>query len=144
MKITKEWLEEIYASDTDISWVLSQQETDAATLLRKLTAEGKTDFAFRLVAKLAERKQLVQIAIYAAELTLPVIAEKHPDDQRPHEAIAAARACLEHPCASTRKACRDSYSALFPQDLYVSGGYACRLPDSPFCACRLSVSASRI
>jgi hypothetical protein len=42
----------------------------------------------------------VALAIYAAELALPIFEKKNPDDKRPRAAIEAAKAWLQDPSSA--------------------------------------------
>ena len=50
------------------------------------------------------KKMSVELAIYAAELVLPIFEKEYPNDNRPANAIAAAKAYLKKPSAATRAA----------------------------------------
>jgi hypothetical protein len=45
------------------------------------------------------KEMSVKLAIYAAELVLPIFEAKYPNDKRPAEAIAAAKKYLKNPTA---------------------------------------------
>ncbi|MBU2527694.1 MAG: hypothetical protein KKC03_13945 [Bacteroidetes bacterium] len=46
------------------------------------------------------KKMSVELAIYAAELVLPIYEKEYPDDKRPRNAIEAAKAYLRKPSAA--------------------------------------------
>jgi len=58
----------------------------------------------------------VKLAIYAAELVLPIFETEYPDDKRPREAIEAAKAYLRKPSTASAAsaawaAARDAWAA---------------------------------
>jgi hypothetical protein len=50
------------------------------------------------------KEQRVQYAIFAAEQVIHIYEKKYPEDKRPRQAIEAAKAYLENPCAKTKAA----------------------------------------
>jgi hypothetical protein len=58
-----------------------------------------------VVKRCAWTKEMsVELAIYAAELVLPIFEKQYPDDKRPAEAIAAAKKWLADPSEENRMA----------------------------------------
>jgi hypothetical protein len=55
-----------------------------------------------------------QLAVFAAELVVAIYTTSpaYPDDERPHQAIEAAKACLAAPAAANRLAARDASNAV--------------------------------
>ena len=51
--------------------------------------------AIKKMTKGFSRKQNVKLAIYSAELVLPIFEKQYPKDNRPRKAIAAAKKCIE-------------------------------------------------
>ena len=49
----------------------------------------------RKITKDYTREQNFKLAIYSAELVLPIFEKKYPKDNRPRKAIEAAKKCLE-------------------------------------------------
>ena len=54
------------------------------------------------------KQMSVKLAVYAAELVLPIFEKEYPDDARPRNAIAAAKAYLKNPCKETKCAAADA------------------------------------
>ena len=50
--------------------------------------------AIKKMTKDFSRKQNIKLAIYSAELVLPIFEEKYPEDNRPRKSIEAAKKCL--------------------------------------------------
>jgi len=57
------------------------------------------------------KKMSLALAIYAAELVLPIFEKEYPEDMRPRDAIAAAKAYLKRPCIKTKTAAYAAYTA---------------------------------
>jgi len=57
------------------------------------------------------KEESVSLAIFAAELVLPNYEQAYPEDKRPREAIAAARAWMAQPSASAGSAASAAWSA---------------------------------
>ena len=95
MKITKDWLKKKSACALGVAWFNAQQETDGATVVKKLMLENHFDWANWLIVRVMERKQCLAYAIFAAEQVLDIFEKKYPGDKRPRLAIKAAKQCLE-------------------------------------------------
>ena len=50
----------------------------------------------------------IKLAIYAAEMVLPIYEKEYPGDDRPRKAIEAAKAYLNNPCKGTAHAAADA------------------------------------
>jgi len=59
------------------------------------------------------KKMSLALAIYAAELVLPIFEKEYPEDMRPRDAIAAAKAYLKRPCIKTKTAAYAAYTAAY-------------------------------
>jgi hypothetical protein len=65
-----------------------------------------------VVKRCAWTKEMsVELAIYAAELVLPIFEKQYPDDKRPAEAIAAAKKWLADPSEENRIAAYVAHAA---------------------------------
>ena len=74
---------------------------------RKLTLKKLVD------AKTCTKEQAVEYAILCAEEVLFIFEEKHPNDQRPRKAIAAARRWLANPTEANRHDAYAAYAAAY-------------------------------
>ena len=54
-------------------------------------------------------KQRIQYAIFAAKLVLPLFEKEHPNDNRPRQAIEAAKKCIKDPSAKNRSLASAGY-----------------------------------
>ena len=57
------------------------------------------------------KEMSVELAIFAAELVLPIFEKEYPDDKRPANAIAAAKAYLRNPSSAAGEAAREAGEA---------------------------------
>ena len=104
MKITKEWLAEKSACSEGCKWFLSQKETDAVKVLKKLIKEKHLDWANWTIVRVMDYKQYVSYAVFAAEQVIQIYEKKYPDDKRSREAIEAAKKCIKNPSEKNKKA----------------------------------------
>jgi len=93
--------------DGYIWWKKNGEITDTKALMLKLVdADRFADAEWLLERIIQTKKEAVQIAIFAAELALPIWEKYNSDDKRPQEAIKAAKNYLKNPCKKTKdKAC---------------------------------------
>jgi len=73
----------------------------------------------------------MKLAIYAAELVLPIFETEYPNDKRPRKAIDATKECLRKPSAASRAAATDAAT---------DAAWACS--DASWAASRASSNAS--
>jgi len=94
-KVTPQWLKNrgacLVPSDPGVQWYKKQKDRSPLVLLAHLKAEDHLDWANWLVARLLTPDQCVQYAIFAAESVLYIYEGKYPKDDRPREAIEAAK-----------------------------------------------------
>ena len=107
MKVSKEKIKSLSPCAEGYAWYLKNQETDVRKLLLS-TNEVNPSWANWLFSNLMNRKQRIEIAIYAATLVLPIFESAYPNDKRPRAAIAAAKAVLKNDTKENRDA---SYAA---------------------------------
>ena len=100
MKITAKWLTKVCACEPGIAWFAAQTESDGASVVKKLMAEDRYDWANWLICRLFARWQRILYAVFAAEQVLDIFEKKYPADKRPRLAIAAARACIDDDSAA--------------------------------------------
>jgi hypothetical protein len=95
MKITKKWLIKKDACEEGLYWFLAQDETDGIKLVQKLMLESHFVWANWLIVRLMKYKQYVSYAVYCAEQVIDIYEKEHPEDDRPRQAIEAAKKCIE-------------------------------------------------
>ena len=104
MNITTELLQSLDANQKDIDLVASYDDKEAEAVIRQLVKDNRWDYANWLLPRLMDYKGYVSYAVFAAELVLPIWEKKHPDEQRPRQAIAAAKRCIDDPSEENKKA----------------------------------------
>ena len=95
MKITKRWLQEKGACRKAIEDFEAQKEQDAIKILNLLLEQNELDWANWLIVRVMTRKQYLSYAIFAAEQVIDIYEKKYPDDNRPRNAIEAAKKVLK-------------------------------------------------
>jgi len=103
MKITTELLESLNACQSGIDLVATYPDKDHEAVIRRLVADDHWDYANWLLPRLMDYRGYVSYAVYAAELVLPIWEKKYPDDPRPHEAIEAAKRCIDAPSENNKR-----------------------------------------
>jgi hypothetical protein len=96
MKITKKWLIKKDACETGIDWFSAQDEADGIKLVQKLMLESHFDWANWLIVRLMKYKQYVSYAVYCAEQVIDIYEKEYPEDDRPRQAIEAAKKCIKY------------------------------------------------
>lgn len=94
MKITKKWLMNQDACESGLMWFEGQDETDAHKVCLALVEQGHVDWARWLLVRCLTKEQNQQVAIYAAELVLPMYEQKYPGDWRVRHCIKATKTYL--------------------------------------------------
>ena len=111
--LTLEKLKELDACQSGIAWFLEQGTNDLEVICNSfledteyVDEDGHTclDYLIWLLPRLMDKKQYIKLAIYAAEIALPIFENRYPEDDRPRKAIQAAQAYLEDPSEENRKA----------------------------------------
>jgi len=110
--ITLKWLQSKGACKESLeAW---HKETDHGTLatLNRLVVKNP-EWGNWLVCRLMNKNQAARYAIFSAEQVLDIYERKYPDDKRPRNAIEAAKAYLKNPCAKTKAAAVNAYTAAY-------------------------------
>jgi len=84
-------------------WVLRRKSDGAKETLEALLKHNP-EWANWTVARLLNRKQKIQYAVFAAEQVLDLFEKKHPNDNRPRLAINAAKAVIKSNTKKNRAA----------------------------------------
>ena len=125
MKITKKWLESKDACTEGIKWFEKRTNTDLITLLNDLQNEDHWTWANWLIIRCMNYKQRISYAIFAAEQVIHIYEKKYPDDNRPRNAIEAAKKCLKNPSKKNKDAAADAaYADAAAADAAVAAAYA--------------------
>ena len=113
--ITKEWLKDKGACLESIKeW---DKETDHEVFVTLNRLEDKNpNWANWLIVRLMNKSEKVAYAIFAAEQVIDIFEKKYPDDQRPRNAINAAKKYLEQPSEKNKKAAADAAYAAAAAD----------------------------
>ena len=104
MKITTKLLQSLNACQEGIDLVAIYEDKEAEAVICRLAKDDHWDWANWLLPRLMNYKGYVSYAVFAAELVLPIWEKKHPDEQRPRQAIAAAKRCIDDPSETNKKA----------------------------------------
>jgi len=104
MKITNEWLEECGACTDGKNWWAGQKEKNGIKVCRKLLKLEKYNWFQWLVIRLMTHEQKVAWAIFCAEQVIEIYEKKYPEDQRPRQAIEAAKTWLKDPSEKNKNA----------------------------------------
>ena len=100
-KITRQWLEDHHACDDDVEYFNKHYtEINAIKLANKLIGDKKYYYCNWLISKQLTIENCIRYAIYAAELVIDIFETEYPDDDRPRNAIEAAKYYLEHPSST--------------------------------------------
>lgn len=100
--ITDKWLEKHRACPEARRWVVEQDSRNVDSLFKQAINQEKYDLINWYLIEAFTEKQLVEYAIYCAELCLPNY-EKIYDDKLPREAINAAKVWLKNPTKKNQK-----------------------------------------
>ena len=102
-KVTQKWLKEKKACRDGFNWWVDNCEglSNKEQLLRLV--HHRADWANWLIVRMMNRKQKISYAIFAAEQVIDIYERKNPNDNRPREAINAAKAVLKRDNVKNRK-----------------------------------------
>src|SRR3990172_396062 len=93
MKITREFLVKNNACEGDVATCDGLRKIELKTLIQFYIHNNKFDLGNLLLTKILKEKELVEYAMYAAKLVLPIF-EKCTDSDKPHLAIEAAKSVI--------------------------------------------------
>jgi hypothetical protein len=79
-------------------------ENTVAALIADKAENNNLSWANWLIARMLKRKDKIRYAIFAAEQVINIYEKKYPDDERPRNAISAAKAVLKKNNVKTRAA----------------------------------------
>jgi len=88
-EITKEWLKSLNPCTDGFKWWIKHGERDPIKCLEEGFEGNNWDYRRWLMVRLLSDENKVKLAIYSAELVLPIFEERYPNDDRPRKAIDA-------------------------------------------------------
>ena len=121
--ITVKWLESINACGEAVEVFADQNEKDALKVLGLMIKQKKLSWANWLIVRLMTYKKYVSYAVYAAEQVINIYEKRHPGDNRPREAIKAAKRCIKNP-SRENKAAAVAYAVADADDPAAYAAYA--------------------
>ena len=105
MKITKEWLELNRACIKGKKWVIENYpDVEELVLMARLISADKLDWANWLIVRIMTKSQCLEYVIFLAEQVIDIFEKKFPNDNRPRDAITAAKLCLDNNTGKNRLA----------------------------------------
>jgi hypothetical protein len=110
MLVTKEKLIELNACEEGIEFLedhnmLGEPLTD---VIKFGIAHEQYDYCNWLIIRFMDYKQRVSYAVFAAEQCIENYETSYPDDDRPRQAIEAAKICIENPSAENKEAAKSA------------------------------------
>jgi hypothetical protein len=110
MTITTKQVKDLQPCNDGWKWYLENQEEDLEKLLIKINSV-RPDWARWLFTNLMDRKQCLEVAIFAAREVLSIFEDKYPNDDRPRKAIESAEKWIKYPLDENRYAADASSDA---------------------------------
>ena len=89
--LTVEQLKALNPCDEGFEWYSQNIKTENVEEILTILSNHRWDWCRWLFVRLLDIKSNRILAIYCAELVLPIFEEKYPTDKRPREAVEAAR-----------------------------------------------------
>ena len=116
MKVTKAWIKKWGPCSEAVDWFNNQPLRDSVEIINYFIEHAKEsddylDWALWSIPRFLGRKGRIAIAIYSAGLVLSNFEEKFPNDNRPREAIEAAKKVQESNTKKNRDAAESARSA---------------------------------
>ena len=128
MKITLEQLIKMpngkTACQPAIDWFVSKSETDFDKLYQMAIDENHHSWISWYVVQMMNHKQKVHYAIFAAEQVVDIFEKERPGDNRPRDAIKAAKKWTENPTSSKNAAEADAAAADAADAAHAAAYYA--------------------
>jgi hypothetical protein len=103
MTITTKQVKDLQPCNDGWKWYMENQEEDLEKLLIKINSV-RPDWARWLFTNLMDRKQCLEVAIFAAREVLSIFEDKYPNDDRPRKAIESAEKWIKYPLDENRYA----------------------------------------
>tara|TARA_R110000824_G_scaffold47353_2_gene134922 strand:+ start:2943 stop:3506 length:564 start_codon:yes stop_codon:yes gene_type:complete len=113
MTITKEKLIELNACKDGYKYWLECNESDLVKFMRRCIKDEKYNWAMWLFYRVVEPRTRTRSCIYSASLVLHIFEENYPDDNRPRDAIKAARRWVNSPIEKNRRSATTAAGAAY-------------------------------
>ena len=114
--ITVNWLNKIKACSDAVEAFKNQKETNSIKVVQGAMKINRFNWANFLIVRLMNRKQKIQYAIFASESVIDIYEKKYPGDNRPRNAIEAAKKVLKNDTKKNRAAAYDAAAAAAAYD----------------------------
>jgi hypothetical protein len=114
MDITKEWLKNKSACKDGYEWALktlNNKPMAADEFINALIKDEKYQWASWVLVRVFDKPNNVRYAIFAAEQVIKIYEKKYPDNDKPRNAIDAAKKWLDEPNEKNRADADAAYAA---------------------------------
>ena len=111
MIITKEKLIKLNACKDGYKYWLECNEPDLVKFMRRCIKDEKYKWAMWLFSRVVDKRTRTRSCIYSASLVLHIFEENYPHDNRPSDAIKAARRWVNSTSEKNRRSAATSYYA---------------------------------
>jgi len=111
--IKREWLESQNACKSSLLYVIENNYIglSPAKFIHKLMTENRFSDANWLIVRCMNRKQKLAYAIFAAEQVIDIYEKKYPGNDKPRNAIEAAKKVLKYDSKKNRDTAADAAHA---------------------------------
>ena len=136
MKITEKWLQDKNACESSFNHVKENGyiNLNGVDFVKKLIRNKRLSDANWLIVRIMNKKQKVEYAIFAAEQAISIFEKKYPEDNRPRNAINAAKKYLKNPCKKTKNAADAAADAADAAAYAAYAAYATDATDATYAA----------
>lgn len=107
MKITKNTLKKMGGCKEGFDWLDKYKPESARALIKLALKQGYYDDLNWFVARIMNHRQQTKYAVYAAGLVIGIYEKKYPNDNRPRNAIRAAKRYITNADIDTANAAVD-------------------------------------
>ena len=113
MKVTINYLRGLGACEEGLNWFEENkmEGKSARALCNKLIKSDNHNWALWLLEKTLSTRKLIRYAIFSAAAVIDIYEKKFPGDNRPREAINAAKTYIKSPTADNARAAADAARA---------------------------------
>lgn len=112
MLITKRFLQSKSACPKGIVWVEKNCKNQKAITVLKALEKYRWDWANWLIVRVMTRPQYLAYAIFAAEQVIKIYEKECPEDNKPRQAIQAAKAVLKNDVKKNRRQAKKAATAI--------------------------------
>ena len=125
MKLSVRILKKHGACVEAVDWVKGRKNKSYKALFSECLAGDHLDWANWMLVRLLNKENKIRYAIYAAEQVIKIYEDKYPGDDRPRNAIQAAKRYLKNPSDENA-----AYAAADAADAADAAAYAARAVDA--------------